>query len=65
MEWKAGKKILIRCQVGCNRSGLVMAIVLMKEGYSAKDSIDQALRGGFIVFKSYGATDPKVLWQNV
>ena len=39
-EWKAGKKVLSRCQAGLNRSGLVMALVLMREGFSAKDSID-------------------------
>ena len=39
-EWKAGEAVLIRCQAGANRSGLVMALVLMKEGLSAQDAID-------------------------
>lgn len=39
-EWKSGRRVLARCQAGYNRSGLVMALVLMKEGYSAKDAID-------------------------
>ena len=37
--WKSGKRVLIRCQAGLNRSGLTTALVLMKEGYSAKDAI--------------------------
>lgn len=39
-EWKAGKRVLIRCQAGWNRSGLVMALALMKEGYSPQEAID-------------------------
>ena len=38
--WKRGKRTLIRCQAGWNRSGLVMAMVLMLEGYTAKDAIE-------------------------
>ena len=38
-EWKAGKKCLSRCQAGLNRSGLVIALVLMLDGYSADDAI--------------------------
>ncbi len=38
-DWKSGKKVLIRCQAGLNRSGLIMALVLMKEGYSAEEAI--------------------------
>lgn len=39
-EWKAGKKVIIRCQAGLNRSGLIMALVLISEGYDPKDAID-------------------------
>lgn len=39
-EWKAGNRVLVRCQAGWNRSGLVMALVLQKEGYSAREAID-------------------------
>jgi len=39
-HWKAGRKVLIRCQAGLNRSGLVMALVLMREGFSAQEAID-------------------------
>jgi hypothetical protein len=38
-EWKAGNRVLVRCQAGWNRSGLVMAMVLQKEGYSAREAI--------------------------
>lgn len=38
-EWKAGRKCLSRCQAGLNRSGLVIALVLMMDGYSANDAI--------------------------
>lgn len=37
--WKRGEKVLIRCQAGWNRSGLVMALVLMKEGRTAQQAI--------------------------
>jgi hypothetical protein len=32
IEWKAGCKTLIRCQAGLNRSGLVTALVLLRDG---------------------------------
>lgn len=37
--WKRGKRVLIRCQAGWNRSGLVTALVLLKEGYSPRKAI--------------------------
>lgn len=39
-EWKQGKRVLIRCQAGLNRSGLVMALVLIREGYEAAAAIN-------------------------
>lgn len=39
-EWKSGKRCLSRCQAGANRSGLVMGLVLMIEGYSATEAIN-------------------------
>ena len=47
-DWKRGKRVLIRCQAGWNRSGLVMALVLIKEGYKAQEAIDliQSKRSG-------------------
>lgn len=39
-RWRRGDQVLIRCQAGVNRSGLVTALVLMLEGYTAADAID-------------------------
>ena len=39
-EWKSGKKVLVRCQQGWNRSGIIMALALIKDGYKPKDAID-------------------------
>ena len=39
-DWKAGKRVLSRCQAGWNRSGLVTALILMMDGYSAEAAID-------------------------
>lgn len=38
-EWKSGAQVLIRCQTGVNRSGLVTALVLMLDGYTAAEAI--------------------------
>ncbi len=38
-EWKAGRKCLSRCQAGLNRSGLVIALVLMMDGFSADNAL--------------------------
>lgn len=38
-EWKAGKRVLIGCQAGMNRSSLVTCLVLMRDGWSATDAI--------------------------
>lgn len=39
-EWSKNKKVLIRCQAGLNRSGLVTALVLVREGYSPQKAIE-------------------------
>ncbi len=39
-RWKSGKKVLIRCQAGLNRSGLLTALVLLREGHSPKQAIE-------------------------
>ena len=39
IEWKKGRRVLIRCQAGMNRSGLVTALVLMRDKKSAKEAI--------------------------
>jgi len=46
-DWKNGKRVLVRCQAGINRSGLVMALMLIREGYAADDAINlmRAKRG--------------------
>jgi hypothetical protein len=38
-QWKSGNRVLIRCQAGLNRSGLVMALVLIREGYTPAEAI--------------------------
>jgi hypothetical protein len=38
--WKKGNRVLIRCQGGWNRSGLLMALVLREEGFSSEEAID-------------------------
>ena len=38
-EWKAGKRCLSRCQAGLNRSGILISLVLQKEGYSPEEAI--------------------------
>lgn len=38
-RWKAGDRVLVRCQAGLNRSGLVTALVLMREGFSPVEAI--------------------------
>lgn len=39
IEWQSGRKVLIRCQAGWNRSGLITALVLMMAGYPADEAI--------------------------
>jgi protein-tyrosine phosphatase len=38
-QWRKGDRVLVRCQAGLNRSGLVTALILMKTGMSAEDAI--------------------------
>ena len=40
-RWKVGDRVLIRCQAGLNRSGLVTALILMKSGLSAEGAIQE------------------------
>lgn len=39
-EWKCGRKVLARCQAGWNRSGLIVGLILLKEGFSADEAIE-------------------------
>jgi hypothetical protein len=40
-RWNAGERVLIRCQAGLNRSGLVTALTMMQAGYEPADAIRQ------------------------
>lgn len=39
-DWVKSKKVLIRCQAGWNRSGLITTLVLIRHGYDAQEAID-------------------------
>jgi protein-tyrosine phosphatase len=38
-RWQAGDRVLVRCQAGLNRSGLVTALILMRTGLDAESAI--------------------------
>lgn len=38
-QWKKGDRVLVRCQAGLNRSGLVTALILIKNGMSPEEAI--------------------------
>lgn len=40
-RWQQGQKVLIRCQAGYNRSGLMMCLALMRLGFTAEHAINQ------------------------
>jgi hypothetical protein len=40
-DWQSGKRVLVRCLAGLNRSGLVLTLVMIMAGYSAIDAIEQ------------------------
>lgn len=40
-RWRQGQKVLIRCQAGYNRSGMIMSLVLMRLGMPADKAIYQ------------------------
>ena len=37
--WAGGERVLVRCQAGVNRSGLVTTLILMLAGYQAGEAI--------------------------
>ena len=39
-RWKQGDRLLVRCQAGLNRSGLVMSLILIKDGFTPYQAID-------------------------
>ena len=44
-RWKSGDRVLIRCQAGLNRSGLVTALLLIKDGHSPESAISMIRTG--------------------
>lgn len=38
-RWRLGQKVLVRCQAGYNRSGMIMSLVLMRLGFTAEAAI--------------------------
>jgi len=38
-RWTRGDTVLVRCQAGWNRSGLVMALALIRAGMSPSDAV--------------------------
>lgn len=58
-RWRQSQKVLVRCQAGYNRSGLVMSLVLMRLGMTADEAIHHLrwLRGRSVlvnpVFERY------------
>lgn len=43
-RWTGGKRILVRCQAGLNRSSLIAALVLVRDGYTPREAIDKIRR---------------------
>lgn len=50
-RWSQGARVLIRCQAGVNRSGLVTTLTLMREGYTPQEAIAliRQQRGGAVL----------------
>ena len=50
-RWKSGGRVLIRCQAGVNRSGLVTALVLTFLGWEASDAVEhlRTRRSGWVL----------------
>ncbi len=38
-QWQLGRRVLVRCQAGLNRSGLVTALVLVLDGWDPTDAV--------------------------
>lgn len=43
-RWLLGEKVLVRCQAGFNRSGLMMSLILMRLGFTADVAINRVRR---------------------
>jgi hypothetical protein len=57
-RWDNGEQVLIRCQAGLNRSGLVTALTMMHAGFEPKDAIRQirAQRSEMALFNNHYVT---------
>jgi hypothetical protein len=40
LSWHSGRKVLVRCQAGLNRSGLVIAQILVNNGSPAEEAVE-------------------------
>ena len=69
-HWKSGKRVLVRCQAGLNRSGLVLALVLIREGYDPAEAIEliRSQRGGAAlcnsIFERWLLSTDTEFWRN-
>jgi len=54
-DWKRGERVLIRCQAGLNRSGIITALVLIRDGYSPLEAIDlmRETRHPYVLFNKH------------
>jgi hypothetical protein len=54
-RWRAGDRVLVRCQAGLNRSGLVTALVLILEGWQPADAIGhlRERRSPYVLFNPH------------
>lgn len=43
-DWQLGRRILVRCLAGLNRSALVVALVMIMAGYTSLDAIEHLRR---------------------
>ncbi len=39
-DWVRGRRVLVRCQAGWNRSGLVTALIMMRHGHNPDSAIE-------------------------
>ncbi|CAB4587585.1 MAG: protein phosphatase [Actinobacteria bacterium] len=54
-EWKAGSTVLIRCQAGLNRSGLVTALILLRDRMKLEEvlRVIRSVRGDYALSNSH------------
>lgn len=50
-DWREGKRVLVRCEGGWNRSGLFSALVLIRDGTTGSEAIEElrAARGANVL----------------